>query len=87
MRPLKGVRHGVSNFEPFARSLRGAASGPIFIRERAQNSAIPQDTVPELSRTREVETLIARLLRDERADYLHVHLARAGCYMCRVDRT
>jgi uncharacterized protein DUF1203 len=35
---------------------------------------------------REVEILIARLLRDERAEYLHVHLARPGCYICRVDR-
>jgi hypothetical protein len=34
----------------------------------------------------DVETLIVRLLHDERAKYLHVHLARPGCYVCRVDR-
>lgn len=35
---------------------------------------------------RDVETLVARLLQDERAAYLHVHFARPGCYACRIDR-
>jgi hypothetical protein len=85
------------------------ASGPIFVRELAEDAAIPPNAVPQLLRTRvlsvrgydangmmteadvvdgrDVETLIVRLLHDQRAEYLHVHLARPGCYVCRVDRT
>lgn len=33
-----------------------------------------------------VESLIERLLADDRAEYLHVHSAREGCFTCRVDR-
>jgi hypothetical protein len=33
-----------------------------------------------------IEPLIDRLLADERADYLHVYSATAGCFTCRVDR-
>jgi len=29
---------------------------------------------------------IAWLLGDPRADYLHVHYARPGCYAARIDR-
>ena len=35
---------------------------------------------------REVESLVARLLGDQRVRYLHVHFARPGCYACRIDR-
>ena len=34
----------------------------------------------------ELEAVIARLLGDPRADYLHVHYARPGCYAARIDR-
>lgn len=34
----------------------------------------------------DVEPVIARLLSDERASYLHVHYAKQGCYAARVDR-
>jgi len=30
--------------------------------------------------------VIARLLGDPRADYLHVHYAKPGCYAARIDR-
>jgi hypothetical protein len=33
-----------------------------------------------------LEPLIQRMLADERAAYLHVHFARAGCYAARIDR-
>ena len=33
-----------------------------------------------------LEQVIARLLGDPRADYLHVHYARQGCYAARVER-
>jgi Protein of unknown function (DUF1203) len=33
-----------------------------------------------------VESLIVRLLEIPQVEYLHVHLARRGCYACRVDR-
>jgi hypothetical protein len=33
-----------------------------------------------------LEPVIARLLGDPRADYLHVHYARPGCYAARIDR-
>ncbi len=36
---------------------------------------------------RELESLVSRLLDNPRADYLHVHFARPGCYACRIDRT
>lgn len=35
----------------------------------------------------DVEATIARLFRDDRAAYLHVHYARPGCYAARVERT
>ena len=34
----------------------------------------------------DAEMLIARLLQDPRADYLHAHYARRGCYAARIDR-
>jgi Protein of unknown function (DUF1203) len=34
----------------------------------------------------ELEGLVARLLDDERAGYLHVHFARQGCYAARIER-
>jgi hypothetical protein len=35
---------------------------------------------------REVESALELLLADERAAYIHVHYARAGCYAARVER-
>jgi hypothetical protein len=35
---------------------------------------------------RELEAAIARLFRDDRTAYLHVHFAKPGCYAARVDR-
>jgi hypothetical protein len=34
----------------------------------------------------EIEATIGQLLDDDRAAYLHVHSATAGCFTCRVDR-
>lgn len=34
----------------------------------------------------DVEALIDKLLADDRAAYLHIYSATAGCYTCRVDR-
>ncbi|HEX4505546.1 MAG TPA: DUF1203 domain-containing protein [Alphaproteobacteria bacterium] len=34
----------------------------------------------------ELEPLIARLLADPRAAYLHAHYAKPGCYAARIDR-
>jgi hypothetical protein len=33
-----------------------------------------------------LEPVIARLLGDPQADYLHVHYAKPGCYAARIDR-
>lgn len=33
-----------------------------------------------------LEPVITRLLGDPRADYLHVHYAKPGCYAARIDR-
>ncbi|HSR96361.1 MAG TPA: DUF1203 domain-containing protein [Kofleriaceae bacterium] len=35
---------------------------------------------------KQLEGLVARLLDDERAGYLHVHFARQGCYAARIER-
>lgn len=35
---------------------------------------------------KELEGVVARLLHDERAGYLHVHYARPGCYAARIER-
>ena len=35
---------------------------------------------------RELEGVVDRLLGDERADYLHVHYAKPGCYAARIER-
>jgi Protein of unknown function (DUF1203) len=34
----------------------------------------------------DVDPLIARMLADEAVGYLHVHLAKPGCFACRIDR-
>jgi hypothetical protein len=33
-----------------------------------------------------LERLLDRFMEDERVSYLHIHFARPGCYICRVDR-
>lgn len=33
-----------------------------------------------------IEPLIARLFADERVRYLHAHVARPGCFACRIER-
>jgi hypothetical protein len=43
-------------------------------------------TGADLTEGSDLELLIARLLADPRADYLHVHFARPGCYAARVER-
>jgi len=40
----------------------------------------------ELTDGRDLETAIARLFANPRADYLHIHFAAAGCYAARVER-
>lgn len=35
---------------------------------------------------KELEGAIERLLGDDRADYLHVHYAKPGCYAARIER-
>jgi len=40
----------------------------------------------DLADGRELEGLIARLLADEQAAYLHIHFAKPGCYAARVER-
>jgi hypothetical protein len=35
---------------------------------------------------KQLEGVVARLLDDERASYLHVHYARPGCYAARIER-
>ena len=35
---------------------------------------------------KELEGVVERLFADERADYLHVHYARPGCYAARIER-
>ena len=40
----------------------------------------------DVSDGREVEPLIERALADPRADYLNIHTARPGCFLCRVER-
>jgi hypothetical protein len=35
---------------------------------------------------REIEAAIEKLFNDQRAEYLHVHFARPGCYAARIER-
>jgi hypothetical protein len=35
---------------------------------------------------KELEGTITRLFGDDRADYLHVHYAKPGCYAARIER-
>lgn len=48
----------------------------------AAHDLVDGDVVPGAS----IESLVERLLGDERAAYLHVYSATAGCFTCRVDR-
>jgi hypothetical protein len=34
----------------------------------------------------DVDPIIARMLADDAIGYLHVHLAKPGCFACRIDR-
>lgn len=36
---------------------------------------------------RELESVVARFFASAEVSYLHVHVARPGCYACRIDRT
>jgi hypothetical protein len=40
----------------------------------------------ELADGRDLESAIARLFANPRADYLHIHFAAPGCYAARVER-
>lgn len=40
----------------------------------------------ELAQGEELEAMIGELFTDPRAEYLHLHSARAGCYLARVER-
>jgi hypothetical protein len=40
----------------------------------------------ELAKGSELETVIEKLLADQRTAYLHVHFAAPGCYAARVER-
>ena len=84
------------------------ASGPIYVREDAEQAMPAVDEVPELLRRRvlsvraygtdgmmhaadvvdgiEVESAIARAFAMPDVDYLHLHNAKPGCYVCRVTR-
>jgi hypothetical protein len=35
---------------------------------------------------RDLETVVDRMLGDEKTEYLHVHNAKPGCFNCRIDR-
>lgn len=48
----------------------------------AAHDLIDGDVVPGTG----IESLIERLLLDDRAEYLHVYSGSAGCFTCRVDR-
>lgn len=41
----------------------------------------------DVTEGRELEATIARAFKSPGVDYLHLHHARQGCYVCRVDRT
>jgi hypothetical protein len=34
----------------------------------------------------DVERLLERALTDRRTDYVNIHTARPGCFLCRVER-
>ena len=35
---------------------------------------------------REIDALLARALADRRTDFVNIHTARPGCFLCRVER-
>jgi len=35
---------------------------------------------------REIESLLDRALADRRTDFVNIHTARPGCFLCRVER-
>jgi hypothetical protein len=40
----------------------------------------------QLAQGHELEAIIGELFTDPRAEYLHLHSARPGCYLARVER-
>lgn len=67
----------------------------IFVTENAAQRFEQANCVPQALRVRalsvrsfdgaDLESLIERLFEDERAQYLHVHYAKRGCYAARVE--
>jgi hypothetical protein len=41
----------------------------------------------DVTEGRDLEATIARTFKSPGVDYLHLHFARHGCYVCRIDRT
>jgi hypothetical protein len=71
-------RHAADELPAFV-----AAGGPRSIRAYdANHDLVDGDVVDGL----EVEATAARLLKDDRVAYLHVHAAVEGCFTFRVDR-
>jgi hypothetical protein len=56
---------------------------PLSVRAYDQGSLM---LAADLVDGRDVEQTIAHLLGDDRAQFLHIHFAKPGCYACRVDR-
>ena len=40
----------------------------------------------DVTEGRELDAVVARLFTDPVVSYIHVHNARPGCYVCRIDR-
>jgi hypothetical protein len=63
---------------------------PTMLRSRLLSlrayDAAGMMTAADVVEGTELEAGIGKLFSDERAEYLHVHFARPGCYSARVDR-
>jgi hypothetical protein len=63
---------------------------PAMLRSRLLSlrafDAVGMMTAADVVDGRELEATIGKLFSDERAEYLHVHFARPGCYAARIDR-
>jgi hypothetical protein len=77
------VRHGEQQFD-------AVDAVPAMLRRRLLSlrafDARGMMTDADVCEGRDIEALIERLLADSRAQFLHAHIARPGCYAALIER-
>jgi hypothetical protein len=76
------VREGERTFDEIDRVPDQLRKRMLSVRAFDKDGMVDTDLVDG----RALEPVIERILADARADYIHLHFARPGCYAARVER-